>query len=211
MKAVALLSGGLDSVTATALAHAQGAEIHALSVRYGQRHSRELACAKRAAEKYAVTALEISIDIPLPGSALTGTTDLPTTPATQPDATYVPARNTILLALGAARAEALGAGEVIIGANADDAAGYPDCRYDYLLSMQRVLDMGTITQPQISAPWLNCTKAEVLQRAIELGVDLADTWSCYAGGTEPCGQCGACITRRDAFAACNATDPLVAP
>lgn len=194
MKSVVLLSGGIDSAVAMALTTASGGDVCALTVDYGQRHRREIRAAFAVANYYGVEHRVIAMDPMLfQGSALTGDTALPAGHADQPDATYVPARNTVLLALAAAYAESRGAGQVVIGANADDAAAYPDCRPSYIEAFRDVLSTGTVGHTWVHAPLLYLTKPEVLTRADELGVPLELTWSCYAGGDQPCGRCGACV------------------
>lgn len=194
MKSVVLLSGGVDSAVALAL-HRE-AVVEALTVDYGQRHRKELWAAAAVAEHYQVRHMLTQVDPWLfSGSALTSGGPLPTGPAAEPDSTYVPARNTVLLALAAARAEAVGATKVIIGANLDDAAGYPDCRPGYIEAMRDVLQQGTVGHVWVDAPLLYWPKARVLDCARELGVPLELTWSCYQGGDAPCGVCGACQLR----------------
>lgn len=208
MKSVVLLSGGIDSVTALAVA-AEHNQVHALTVLYGQTHHRELLCAETAATKYGAHHVVVPVEGVIAGSALTGDAPLPTSAAAAPDATYVPARNTVLLSIATAYAESVGAEEIVIGANADDAAGYPDCRPEYFAAMQTVLCLGTLSPPRISTPLIDRTKGEVIWLAHAMNVDLADTWSCYVGGDLPCGECGACIVRGAGFAAIGLADPAV--
>lgn len=190
MKSIVLLSGGLDS--AVALAVTEDA-IEALTVDYGQRHWKEITAAAKIAAHYGTRHTVIAIDpILFEGSALTGTGDIPVGHANAPDATYVPARNTVLLALAAARAESIGAKRIVIGANADDAAGYPDCRRPYIEAFRDVLNHGTLGHVWVQAPLLALRKHDIRERATKLGVPIELTWSCYLGGNEPCGQCGAC-------------------
>ena len=203
MKTVVLLSGGLDSATVLGLAVAQegASDVEALSINYGQRHRRELDSAKDLAAHYGVVHTMVSVDpVLFGGSALTSGPEAPEGAASEPDATYVPARNTVLLALAAARAEAVGAKVVSIGANADDAGGYPDCRRKFLESFREVLLIGTVGHVWVSAPLLSLTKSGVADLATELGVPIDLTWSCYRGGDEPCGTCGACELRNAALA-----------
>lgn len=196
MKTIVLLSGGLDS--AVALASSEDV-VEALTVDYGQRHRKEIGAAEKLAGHYNVPHTVASVDpVLFQGSALTTGGDLPNTAAHSPDSTYVPARNTVLIALAAARAEAIGAQRVVVGCNADDAGGYPDCRPRYLAAFRDVLNEGTLGHVWVHAPLLYCTKARVMEMAEELNVPVGLTWSCYAGGNEPCGQCGACIGRGDA-------------
>lgn len=194
MKTVVLLSGGLDS--AVALANAPDV-VEALTVDYGQRHVREIASARKIAAHYNVPHTIVNLDpILFRGSALTvPKRELPEGAATSPDDTYVPARNTVLLALAAARAEVVGARSVVIGCNADDFNAYPDCRRKYIEAFRDVLTEGTVSHIWVSAPFLNMTKTEVKKLGEDLGVPAGLTWSCYKGGVVPCGTCGACITR----------------
>jgi 7-cyano-7-deazaguanine synthase len=129
------------------------------------------------------------------GSALTTGGPLPDVAATEPDSTYVPARNTVLIALAAARAESIGAQRIVVGCNADDAGGYPDCRPRYLTAFRDVLHEGTLGHVWVHAPLLYLTKQDVIDKAHQLNVPVGLTWSCYAGGDQPCGQCGACVLR----------------
>jgi 7-cyano-7-deazaguanine synthase len=187
---VVLLSGGLDSAVCLAM---QTGPVDCLTVDYGQRHRREIQAAADIAKMYGANHTIVTLNPELfAGSALTGAVEVPDGHAKAPDATYVPARNTVLLALAAARAESIGSRRVVIGANADDAAGYPDCRRKYLEAFRDVLQQGTVGHVWIQAPLLGMTKSEVRQMADELGVPVDWTWSCYAGGDTPCGVCGAC-------------------
>lgn len=195
---VVLLSGGVDSTVALAMKLDAGFEVEALTVDYGQRHRREIESASKIAHHYRVEHRIVSVTPELfSGSALTSDAEVPDGVATEPDATYVPARNTVLLALAAARADSIGARNVIIGANADDAAAYPDCRASYITAFRDVLIEGTIGHVWVSAPLLYMHKPKIIERAKQLNVPLELTWSCYQGGDEPCGTCGACISRGD--------------
>lgn len=190
MKTVVLLSGGLDSAVALAL---QTGDVDALTVDYGQRHAREIMAAKDIAGHYRVAHTVVTVDpVLFKGSALTGTGAVPIGHATTPDATYVPARNTVLLALAAARAESIGAKRIVIGANADDAAGYPDCRRAFIEAFRDVLMHGTLGGVWVQAPLIDMRRRDIRDRATELNVPVELTWSCYVGGDEPCGECGAC-------------------
>lgn len=193
MKNVVLLSGGLDS--AVALAVSPDA-VAALTFDYGQRHHREIASATAIAKYYGVPHTIMSLDPRVfQGSALTDDVDVPIGAANLPDATYVPARNTVFLALGAAYAESIGANKLTIGCNASDANAYPDCRAGYLEQFRDVLVAGTVGHVWISAPLLQCTKSEIVTYGNALGVPVRLTWSCYMGGERPCGVCGACVGR----------------
>jgi 7-cyano-7-deazaguanine synthase len=195
VKTVVLLSGGLDS--AVALAMQRNTYLTTLTVDYGQRHIREVDAAADIAAHYQVPNLVVTVDPRLfGGSALTEHhAPLPDGAATAPDATYVPARNTVLLALAAAHAETLGARRIVIGANADDAGAYPDCRARYIQAFRDVLCEGTLGHVWVDAPLITTTKAEIIDLAHQLDVPIDRTWSCYAGGNEPCGRCGACQLR----------------
>lgn len=192
MKTIVLLSGGVDS--AFALARNDG-PVEALTVDYGQRHRREIDAAAAIADHYKVRHVVVEVDPRLFRSSLTHIGDVPDGVAEQPDSTYVPARNTVLLSLAAARAESIGARWVVIGANADDASAYPDCRREYIEAFRDVLIRGTVEHVWVDAPLLGMTKQQILTEAEKIGVPLHLTWSCYRGGEQPCGRCGACLTR----------------
>jgi 7-cyano-7-deazaguanine synthase len=195
MKSLILLSGGLDSAVALALCDQP---MEAMTFYYGQRHEKEVDAAKQIANHYNVPWGIAAIDpVVFGGSALTGHTEIPDGHAESPDATYVPARNTVFLAMAAARAETIGARSIVIGANADDAAGYPDCRADYIEAYRDVLQQGTLGHIWIQAPLLWRSKADIIKLANELNVPVDLTWSCYRGSETPCGTCGACISRGD--------------
>jgi 7-cyano-7-deazaguanine synthase len=201
MKTVVLLSGGVDSAVTLALATQRGDTCHTLTVDYGQQHRNELAAAKTIAEHYRVPHQTVTIDPRLfAASALTNQPELlPERIATQPDTTYVPARNTVLLALAVAYAETLGAARAAIGCNADDAAAYPDCRPNYITAFRDVITAGTTGYVWIDAPLLYHTKRETIQLAQQLGVPVELTWSCYTNSDTPCGVCGACQLRQAAL------------
>lgn len=221
-RAVVLLSGGMDSATAAAVAREEGFALFALSVRYGQRHAVELEAARRVAEWLGVVR-HVVLDIDLRafgGSALTG--DLAVPAGRSEDeigrgipATYVPARNTIFLACALGWAETLGAFDIYIGANALDYSGYPDCRPEYLAAFQRVADLATRAGTEgadrftIHAPLLELSKAQIIQRGRSLGLDFALTHTCYdpSAGGEACGVCDACILRLKGFREAGETDP----
>src|SRR3954463_4445739 len=217
-KAVVLLSGGLDSATALALAIRDGLECHALSVNYGQRHQAELDAAWRVAD--AVGAIEhrvFRLDLQtFGGSALTDNSiDVPIDGVGKSiPVTYVPARNTIFLSLALAWAEVLHADAIVIGANAVDYSGYPDCRPEYLQAFEKMANLATRSalegHPlQILSPLVSLSKAQIIRSGIEAGVDFALTVSCYqadkAGAA--CGVCDACRIRRAGFLAAGVADP----
>lgn len=215
--AVVLLSGGLDSATALAIARAQGLRCHALSVDYGQRHRAELNAARAIAT--ALGAVEhrivpIGLDA-IGGSALTDTgIAVPEQPGEGIPVTYVPARNTVLLALALGYAEVVEAQSIFVGVNAVDYSGYPDCRPAFIAAFQQLADLATKTGvegrgPQILAPLIDLTKAEIIQRGTELGLDYGLTVSCYQADAEgrACGRCDSCRLRAQGFADAELADP----
>jgi 7-cyano-7-deazaguanine synthase len=222
-KAVCLLSGGLDSATCLAYARREGFECYALSFDYGQRHRVELeAAARLAAHLGAARHLIFPVDLRLfGGSALTGDTPVPkgrdaAEMAAAIPVTYVPARNTIFLSLALGWAEVLGAGDLFIGVNAIDYSGYPDCRPEFIAAFEQMANLATragvegATRFRVHTPLAGLTKAGIVKLALELGVDLALTHSCYdpLPSGRPCGQCDACILRRKGFEEAGLTDPL---
>jgi 7-cyano-7-deazaguanine synthase len=218
MKAVILLSGGLDSATVLAMAKAEGRACHALSIVYGQRHHVELEAARRVAAAIGVDEHDIhTLDLRVFGaSALTSDIDVPKDAVGAPGipVTYVPARNTIFLALALGFAEARGADEIWIGVNALDYSGYPDCRPEFIDAFQDVILKGTRSgvehgTPRLVAPLLHLTKADIIRRGVALGVDYAMTHSCYdpAPDGRACGHCDSCILRRKGFAEAGVVDP----
>jgi len=217
-RAVVLVSGGLDSATTLAMARAQGLECYALSVDYGQRHSAELAAAQRVARSLGARehrTMRIDLD-GIGGSALTDSTiAVPESPQLGIPITYVPARNTVMLSLALGWAEVLGAAEIHIGVNAVDYSGYPDCRPVFIAAFERVANLATkagvegTSAFRIVAPLIDLTKAQIIRRGTELGVDFALTVSCYQADDSgrACGHCDSCRLRRDGFLAANVTDP----
>lgn len=216
--AVVLLSGGLDSATTLADAISQGYTCFALTVDYGQRHQAELDAATRVAQSLGVTQHRITrIDLrAVGGSALTDhTIDVPTTPTLGIPVTYVPARNTLFLALALGWAEVLQAGDLFIGVNAVDYSGYPDCRPEFIAHFQDLANVATKAGVEgrlhfrIHAPLINYSKAQIIQRGLALGVDFALTVSCYAASEEglACGNCDSCRLRREGFEAAGVLDP----
>lgn len=209
-RAVVLLSGGMDSATALAVARADGHECHALGVRYGQRHVAELeAAAAVAAALGAASYREMAVELgPLGGSALTDlAVAVPDAPSAGIPVTYVPARNTVFLSLALALAEVLDADAIFTGVNAVDYSGYPDCRPDYLAAFQAMADLATRRGVEgrpvrIEAPLVTLSKAEIIRRGTRLGVDFALTVSCYRADPagRACGRCDACRLRARGFA-----------
>ncbi len=218
MRAVVLLSGGLDSSTVLAMAIDMGYEVHALSFDYGQRHSRELESAKRIAEYYKVPHKIIKIDLrQIGGSALTDDIDVPERSEEEIGGgipiTYVPARNTILLSYALGYAEVIDADAIFYGANAIDYSGYPDCRPEYVEAFEKCANLGTKRGVEgkpikILAPIINMTKADIIRKGMELGVPYELTWSCYRGGKKACGKCDSCILRLKGFMEAGYEDPL---
>lgn len=220
-RAVVLLSGGLDSYTAAAIAKAEGFELYALTVRYGQRHAREIEAA-RAVAKALHVARHVELDVDLRafgGSSLTSDTPVPKDRAIDPSripSTYVPARNTVFLALALAWAETLGAHDILIGVNSLDYSGYPDCRPEYIAAFERMATLATRagvegTRFTIRTPLLTLSKADIIRRGIELGLDYSITHSCYDPdpGGRPCGRCDSCTLRAAGFAHAGVADPAL--
>jgi 7-cyano-7-deazaguanine synthase len=223
MRAVVLLSGGLDSATTAAIAIDRGFDVHALSVDYGQRHRFELEAARRVSE--AVGAVEhktVSITLDkIGGSALTDAIAVPQGRSDEEMSagipiTYVPARNTVFLAIALGYAEVVEAADIFLGVNAVDYSGYPDCRPEFIAAFGRLANLATkagvegTTEFQIHTPLIDLTKAEIIRRGIELGVDYALTHSCYAPNAAgvACGTCDACTLRRKGFAEAGLVDPI---
>lgn len=220
--AVVLLSGGLDSATSLAIARERGFACHALSIDYGQRHRLELDRARRLAVQLgAVRHTVVAVDLrAVGGSALTADLDVPKdrNPETLGQGipiTYVPARNTVFLSLALGLAESVGAFDLVIGANAIDYSGYPDCRPEYLEQFERLANLATKAAVEgqgtfkIHAPLLHFTKAEIVRAALDLGVDPALTLSCYDPDDQgrACGHCDSCQLRLRGFAEAGVSDP----
>ena len=220
--AVVLLSGGLDSYTAAAVARAEGFRLHALTVRYGQRHARELEAARAVAAALGVDRhIELDVDLSaFGGSSLTTPApvpkDRPIDPAEIPS-TYVPARNTVFLSLALGWAEVLGAGDIVIGVNALDYSGYPDCRPEFIAAFEQLARLATAKGVQgqrfrVHAPLQHLTKASIIRRGLALGLDYGLTHSCYdpEPGGRPCGRCDSCVLRAAGFAEAGVADPALA-
>ncbi|CAN1210515.1 7-cyano-7-deazaguanine synthase QueC [Tumidithrix helvetica PCC 7403] len=204
-KVVVLLSGGLDSATAAAQAIADGYQPIALSFRYGQKHERELMAAVQIAKHLGIQEhFTVNIDMAQwGGSALTDRAIGVPTEGTLPDVipvTYVPGRNTVFLAIALSLAEAKGAEAIYLGINAVDYSGYPDCRPEYLEAYQKLANLSSKVgiegkAPRLVAPLIMDSKVDIVRRALQLNVPIAQTWSCYQGGEEPCGVCDSCRIR----------------
>jgi len=222
-RAVVLLSGGLDSTTTLAVARAEGYEVYALTVEYGQRHALELEAAGRIAEAFGVAEHSVlPVDLArFGGSALTTPAPIPKDRPAEAlghrvPVTYVPARNTVFLALALAWAETLGTGDIFIGVNAVDYSGYPDCRPEYVEAFERMANLATkaategAVRVSIHTPLIGLSKTEIILRGLELGVDYALTVSCYdpLPTGEACGRCDACRLRRKGFAEAGVPDPV---
>ena len=223
LPAVLLLSGGLDSYPAGAIARAEGFELYALTIRYGQRHARELDSARAVATALGV-ANHIELDVDLSafgGSSLT--TDAPVPKDRRLDvtdipSTYVPARNTVFLALALGWAEVLAAQDIVIGVNALDYSGYPDCRPEFVAAFEQLASLATARgvrggRFRIHAPLQHLTKAEIIQRGLALGLNYGLTHSCYDPTVDgrPCGRCDSCLLRAAGFAAVGVADPVLMP
>jgi 7-cyano-7-deazaguanine synthase len=223
-KAIVLLSGGVDSATAAAVAISEGYEIYCLSFRYGQRNLLELDAAERVAKTLgAKEHLVMDIDLrSIGGSALTDRIDVPKGRGEEDmqagiPVTYVPARNTIFLSFGLAWAEVTGASDIFIGVNAVDYSGYPDCRSEYIRAFERVANLGTKAGVEgklnlkIRTPLINMSKAEIIRKGVELSVDYSITMSCYAPTEDghACGECDSCLLRAKGFAQAGIQDPAM--
>jgi 7-cyano-7-deazaguanine synthase len=215
-RAVVLLSGGMDSATVLAIARSEGRECYCLTLDYGQRHQAELAAAARVAGALGAAGHRIvGLDASFGGSALTDKRiAVPEAPSSGIPVTYVPARNTILLALALAWAEVLGAQDIYFGANAVDYSGYPDCRPEFMRAFEALANLATKAavegrRLELHTPIIDLTKADIVRRGAALGVDFALTVSCYQATEEglACGRCDACRIRRAGFEAAGMPDP----
>ena len=221
MKAVVLLSGGLDSYTAAAIARAEGYDLYALTVMYGQRHAQEVVAARAVADALKATMhRELTIDLSgLGRSALLGDVEVPKSGVPDPaviPSTYVPARNTIFLALALAWAETIDARAIYLGVNALDYSGYPDCRPEYIAAFQQLAGLATKAgvegaRFEIRTPLITLSKAEIIRKGLSLGLDYGLTHSCYDPGRDgrPCGRCDSCVLRARGFAEAGLIDPLI--
>jgi len=217
-KAVVLVSGGMDSAVVMAIAREQGFAVHALSVRYGQRHTSELEAAARvAAAMGAVAHKTVDVDLrAIGGSALTDDIEVPEAGGEGIPVTYVPARNTIMLSLALGWAEVLGAADIFCGVNAVDYSGYPDCRPEFIAAYERLANLATKAGVEgagirIHAPLQHLGKDEIVREGLRLGVDFSQTVSCYRADAQgrACGHCDACRLRAAGFAAAGVADPTL--
>ena len=224
MRAILLLSGGLDSYTAGAIVSREGYELFALTVRYGQVHAREVDAARRVAAVLGVARhAELQVDLAsFGGSALVGEGAIPKdrdlSAVTDIPSTYVPARNTVFLSLALAWAEVVGAEAIVIGVNALDYSGYPDCRPEYLEAFERLATLATRAgvegaRLRILAPLIHMSKAEIIRTGLELQLDYGLTHSCYDPSADgrPCGRCDSCLLRAKGFHEAGALDPVLQP
>jgi 7-cyano-7-deazaguanine synthase len=222
VKAILLLSGGLDSYTAGAIAARDGCELFALTVRYGQVHAREIDAARRVAAALRVTKhAELQVDLAsFGGSALLGDGAVPkdrdVSAVHEIPATYVPARNTVFLSLALAWAEVVGADAIVLGVNALDYSGYPDCRPEYLAAFERLATLATKAgvegaRLRILAPLIHMSKADIIRTGLELQLDYGLTHSCYDPSADgrPCGRCDSCLLRAKGFREAGAPDPVL--
>jgi 7-cyano-7-deazaguanine synthase len=215
-KAVVLVSGGMDSVLVLAIARELGYDVHALSVRYGQRHTSELdAAARNAIALGAVEHKVVAVDLrAIGGSALTADIDVPEAPSAGIPVTYVPARNTIMLSVALGWAEVLGARDLFCGVNAVDYSGYPDCRPAFIEAFERLANLATKAGVEgqglrVHAPLMAMSKADIVREGVRLGVDFGATVSCYQADDQgrACGRCDACRLRAEGFRTAGVPDP----
>src|SRR5712671_3348117 len=221
MKCVVLLSGGLDSYTAAAIARSQGFALYALTVNYGQRHAHELSAARRVAASLKVARhLQLDLDLRgIGGSVLTADVPVPRDrdlTATDIPSTYVPARNTIFLSLALGWAEAIEGRDLFIGVNALDYSGYPDCRPEFIAAFESLAALATRAGVEgarfrIHTPLITLAKADIIRRGLTLGLDYRLTTSCYDPGPDgqPCGHCDSCLLRAKGFIEAGVADPLL--
>jgi 7-cyano-7-deazaguanine synthase len=226
LRAVVLLSGGLDSYTAAAIARQQGFVLDALTVQYGQRHAREVRSARAVARALGVEQhKEIAVDLrTFGGSSLTSDAEVPRDRGVDADvaansaipSTYVPARNTVFLSLALGWAEVLGARDLVIGVNALDYSGYPDCRPEFIHAFEQLASLATRAGVEggrfrVHAPLITLSKADIIRRGVELGLDYGLTHSCYdpAPDGRPCGRCDSCVLRAKGFREAGVADPVL--
>ncbi len=220
MRAVVLLSGGLDSYTAAAIAKSQGFALNALTIHYGQRHAAEVEAARAVATALGVERhLELDADLrPIGGSSLTSELAVPRDRdlhGAEIPSTYVPARNTIFLSLSLGWAEVLGAHDIVIGVNALDYSGYPDCRPEFIEAFEQVANLATRAGVEgarfrVHTPLITLSKADIIRSGLELGLDYGLTHSCYDPlDGRPCGRCDSCVLRARGFREAGVADPLL--
>jgi 7-cyano-7-deazaguanine synthase len=221
MRAVVLLSGGLDSYTAAAMVKAEGFSLFALTMRYGQRHAREVEAARDVARALGIERhIELEVDLrAIGGSSLTSNVPVPHDrhlDASDIPSTYVPARNTILLSLALGWAEVLGAHDIVVGVNALDYSGYPDCRPEFISAFERLANLGTRAgveggRYRVRTPLIALGKADIIRCGLELGLDYRLTHSCYDPSADgrPCGRCDSCVLRAKGFREAGVPDPLL--
>ena len=220
-KAVCLISGGLDSAVTAFIAKKQGYELYALSFRYGQRHKKEISCAKKLVNAVGIIEhIVINIDLQkFGGSSLLSTSQYRINNHKLEDigkkvpSTYVPARNTIFLSIALAYAEVIKATAIFIGVNSVDFSAYPDCRPDYIRAFQYLANLATERTVKgkainIKAPLLYLSKSEIIKEGVKLNVPFRNTWSCYRGGTKACGRCDSCRLRIKGFKEAKVKDPI---
>ena len=220
-KAICLISGGLDSCVTAYIAKSEGYELYALSFKYGQRHDKELSCAKKIASLLnAKEHVVFNLDLErFGGSSLVNKNiDIPKDHKIEDigkiiPSTYVPARNTVFLSIGLAYAEVINADAIFIGVTATDYSGYPDCRPEYIKSFQEMANLATKrgvegNSVSIKTPLITLSKSEIIKKGIELNVPFDQTWSCYQGGEKACGRCDSCILRLKGFMEARKRDPL---
>lgn len=223
-KAIVLSSGGLDSTTVMAMAKWEGFDVYGLSFRYGQRHALELEAARRIGQTFGLKErLEIDIDLRIiGGSALTDRIDVPKGRSSEErrqgiPVTYVPARNTIFLSYALAWAEVIGAWDIFIGVNAVDYSGYPDCRPEYIEAFENMANLATKAALEgdakfvIRTPLIHMSKAQIIKKGVELGVDYSMTFSCYDPSNDgrACGRCDSCLVRKKGFVEAGVRDPTI--
>jgi 7-cyano-7-deazaguanine synthase len=211
VRAIVLLSGGLDSCVTACIAKSEGYELYALSFDYGQRHRRELESAKKIAQRLGMEHRIIGVELPARADALTSAIDVPHDGEIGKEipVTYVPARNTIFVAYALSWSEILGAEAIFIGANAVDFSGYPDCTKPYIEAWNDLIKVGMKNnRVRLLAPLIDMDKGEIVREGIRLNAPLELTWSCYEGGEKACGTCDSCLLRLKGFSEAGIKDPV---
>jgi 7-cyano-7-deazaguanine synthase len=208
-RAVVLLSGGIDSaVTAAYAQEINDCEVHGLTISYGQRHDKEINCARKVQEDLGLESWRLYEMPRLVGSSLTGEGDIPNYESDEIPNTFVPARNIIFLSVATNLAMTLGAQHIYIGVGAVDYSGYPDCRPEFITAMRKAINIGTDTKIEIRTPIINMPKEQVIRIGECLGVNFSNTWSCYNGREKACGVCPSCRIRLRAFKEAELVDPI---